>query len=383
MANEAPPFLQPRLRLFLSVDLIGSTNLKQISSHAHAPGSATDQADLGDSWFRAIATFYSTIQREFSSQWTTISESELAGENHEFPELWKSNGDELIYVTEINSSWHCVVLICSWLRTLKRCRRQIIKSKFGNLDLKGTAWTAGFPIKNSEIAFRRTSDNRPVEDIGIPMIENFRLLQAWYGAMNSGGSQPIEATEIFRDFIGPSMDIGFRLCAKSDARKFCISPELAYILCAGASNGKCLNELHFFYDGSEIVKGVLGGEPYPIFWIDVQDDDNLAKIEDDLRNRKHLDRQKVSDFCLAFFERYPDYCHPPFIEGERNKAFSVRPNEYENRHRKLVDVWVKENKKMEIEKKALSGEEATTDRSDSKSIDSIALEEMLNNLQLN
>jgi hypothetical protein len=69
--DELPKFLRPRLRLFLSADLVGSSALKQGSINL----SDRSSADRGASakWFYPIAEFYRIFEVEFFQEWEKYS----------------------------------------------------------------------------------------------------------------------------------------------------------------------------------------------------------------------------------------------------------------------------------------------------------------------
>ena len=78
-----------------------------------------------------------------------------------------------------------------------------MKSQFPTLDLKSTAWIAGFPVHNAEVAFRieagRATDSSIIDDEDDEVFSNLALLDKYY----SGD------TSLTMDFIGPAIDTGF------------------------------------------------------------------------------------------------------------------------------------------------------------------------------
>ena len=102
--------------------------------------------------------------------------------------------------------------------------------------------------------------------------------QYYYGGRDAG---------LTRDFIGPAIDTGFRLAQLSSTRRLVISVELALMLIY-AVRARPIDEsypyekLRFFFDGRHIFKGVFGGQPYPVFWIDMRPSPLLEETEDKL-----------------------------------------------------------------------------------------------------
>ena len=124
--EDFPEGLKPRLRLFLSVDLEGSTRFKQ-SRHV---------------WRPEILSFYRDFDFILQDEYRIFAE----GLRQPLPaaEFWKSNGDELLYVCELQSLSHAHALMHIWLAALSRYRAEN-GSTSHQLDVKSTAWVGLFP----------------------------------------------------------------------------------------------------------------------------------------------------------------------------------------------------------------------------------------------
>ena len=79
--NNSPPalpdYLCPQLRLFLTADIVGSTNYKQsvarsFNSASPTTGEAKRKKNLHPKWFAPIADFYSQTQKKFGEEWEDI-----------------------------------------------------------------------------------------------------------------------------------------------------------------------------------------------------------------------------------------------------------------------------------------------------------------------
>ena len=81
--SDLPEGLKPRLRLFLSIDLVGSTAFKQ-----------SRQA-----WLPALLDFYRDFDRIVHAQYRAFRQRSNAFVAP--PEFWKSNGDELLYTCDL------------------------------------------------------------------------------------------------------------------------------------------------------------------------------------------------------------------------------------------------------------------------------------------
>jgi hypothetical protein len=86
-------------------------------------------------------------------------------------------------------------------------------------------------------------------------------------------NRTIEIPEMFRgycDFIGPDVDIGFRLSTHSGPGELILSPNLVE---AFAQLPDQLG-LRFHYLGRKAMKGICGGQPYPLVMASVAADEN-------------------------------------------------------------------------------------------------------------
>lgn len=283
VGTEVADFLRPRLRLFLSADLVGSTSFKQSGSLPVAkPAPDASLLKLGAQWFDPIAQFYAQVERLFSEEWRAYVD-EVVPVCHwpapqALPELWKANGDELIYVLEITQVGDAYAAVLAWIRTLRRYRESLLKG-YPTLDIKAAAWTAGFPLGNVEVVFRRKVGDRrdnddPEERYGFDQarLVHYLRLERWHDEERRSGFGG--ATGLVKDYIGPSMDLGFRIAAKATPRKFAVTADLALIMAHASPPTShftdklsrpffCPAPLH--YDGGVDLKGVLGGNPYPFF----------------------------------------------------------------------------------------------------------------------
>lgn len=74
------------LRLFISVDLAGSTAFKQMEDH----------------WVQVFESFFEDFPVELSSQYLNLDVMRLRGSGlPSTPEVWKYSGDEILFVVEL------------------------------------------------------------------------------------------------------------------------------------------------------------------------------------------------------------------------------------------------------------------------------------------
>ena len=140
------------------------------------------------------------------------------------------------------------------------------------LPLKGTAWLAGFPVTNMVIEF---------PDIG-------------------------------RDYVGPSIDLGFRLAGRATRKKFVISADLALML-VDAVRALRMSEDDFpiHFSGRESFKGI--SNEYPVFWIDCAD--QTSKSEASL---SRCDYKYISEFVEEFITANSPPFYLPFIVSDEH-----------------------------------------------------------------
>jgi hypothetical protein len=171
------------------------------------------------------------VCRKFFENFPLVLMGQVASEMIEedsLPEvaIWKALGDELIFTCKPQSAEETTLLIRALFFSMAIYEREYLKEL--PLRLKGSVWIAEFPAPNIEIE--------------IP-------------EMSEGGGRHI-------DFIGPGIDLGFRIGKFSRPSALVVSLELLEVVLS-ARNAKMLA---FSLIGREELKGVLHGRPYPIVW---------------------------------------------------------------------------------------------------------------------
>ncbi|MBF0141182.1 MAG: hypothetical protein HQL74_13000 [Magnetococcales bacterium] len=146
------------------------------------------------------------------------------------------------------------------------------------LRLKPRAWLADFPIGNMEFSVpygelkRRDEKHHPKQE---PKL--------W----------PNESP----DYFGPAMDVGFRLGSFATSRKFVLSVETIWAL---ATDETIAKDLSIFMEGRFPLKGVRGGEPYPIFWLDVREQLTNEDKWANMHPLKQEDYPEIANLCAEF-----------------------------------------------------------------------------------
>lgn len=339
--------LHPRQMLFLSADIVGSTLLKQSSAAsfgvyaAHAAASdleagvshTEDEFELpdGEKWFSVIQGFYIETVQSFEKAWRdAANKTDTRKEIYygEQPTLWKTIGDEILFRKIITDHHQVNNSIKCWISAINQIRIYL-KKQNSKLDVKCTAWIAEFPLQNKLV-------------IG-PSGDKLTLIKS--DDMESVGNligeyekNPKNFSDVRIDFVGPSIDIGFRLAAKSTNRKFVISLDVAYLI---AKTNRSIDEklLHINYDGREYLKGVLGGVEYPVFWIDMSNDKSSDKPEDILLGRPDTTWEKIKKFCESFYDEKSNPSYRPFVITDPDFEFHTPPRNYIRPYRDVADKY--------------------------------------------
>lgn len=310
----------PHLRLFLSADIVGSTAFKQNASALEAQEQVDENGDLKNpafpSWFTVVLQFYQQAEQTFAAQWRDISSQKISDDTVNFfgdaPELWKTIGDEVLFTKRVDHPWQAVVCMHAWVATLDELRAFLAEHK---LNVKSTAWLADFPLRNHEIVLRKitTSTLQDADDTYI--LNNQNGLRDYYDVDSSG---------YIRDFIGPSIDTGFRITGFASIRKLAISVELTFLL--GCEQVRAQNDPKLYaqknyvlpsfnmkYDGRQQLKGVLNGSGYPVFWIDLDPNDPLSLAEDKVTNNPKPSTLDIFTLATAFIESQPLFLSKPYM----------------------------------------------------------------------
>ncbi len=261
------------VRLFISVDLVGSTAFKN-KREADAKTSKVP----GPPWADVFYTFYKGFPKMFERELDRRLRADIQ------PKLVKTIGDEVLLQTPIESSADAKDVVRFLARALVSYKKTNLSD--APLLLKGTAWIAGFPINNHHVKF---------EEEG-----------------GSGGE----------DFIGPSIDTGFRIAKAASPSKLIVSVDLALLLLAGD------DALDLYFDGTESLVGVLGGRPYPIIWCKVPGD-HAALHDAELKLIKHEPRKtELRTYCTEYVRSCADtWLIVPYLRND--PEFAAMPKWHE------------------------------------------------------
>lgn len=384
--------LSPKLKLFLSADIVGSTQFKQPLIAQNASG---------EDWSRYIKQFYDRMQEGFFTYWKECLDlidrqgsgpADLmriyAGSR---PCRWKTIGDEILFWKVLSHENQVWLTLDAWLKTIRDMREWFRAEKTG-LDVKCTAWIAGFPVRNRAIVGKEREEeitgigklSRAMTDDDFkraatlwsrsdyPFLKNTAIIEKFY--READWDAPV-------DFIGPGIDRGFRIQGFATTARMPISLDLAYLMAISVlprgdaekgwelnshglhrefvdkpstkdfadrrgdiGNAKAArlfegrtnlvspaitNGLGVFYAGDALLKGVIGGAPYPNLWIDTQTPKSLDSRKEALAgaNRSPIAWETLLGFCQSFFEDRADFMFAPFISDDTLETKTTMPPE--------------------------------------------------------
>ena len=218
-----------RLRLFLSVDLVGSTAFK---SRVGDSRNSTNQRLV---WVHVISHFYREFPREVTRQFKHFSGSNFLDDNS-CPSVWKTVGDEIVFCCRLRDTEHLRVCIAAFVASLKQYGAHLEQLKH-NLDVKASGWVAAFPVPNVTVPIAGRGNDEEFDELTGERVET------------DADNSPHEF-----DFLGKHIDAGFRIAQFARADQFAVSLELAWLISANFRDN-----FPFLYLGRRELKGVLSG----------------------------------------------------------------------------------------------------------------------------
>lgn len=297
-----------RVRLFLSVDLSGSTAFKNSKDGEARKSGATPN------WVTIFQQFYSDFPSLYAAEFRKQTNASAGADV--CPALWKAVGDELVFCGRITNKKSCAVALNAFIKTLHAYRWRLMDQGV-NLNVKGAGWLAAFPEPNRTVQLR-------VKD-GAP-----QLLPASEALEISADEEPFEF-----DFLGKAIDTGFRVAKRAQPDRFVLSVQLARLV---ASDGPNLGFGHQVrLERPSTLKGVNRDEPYPNLFIDTME--HLPTQEAKQLEREVLEEDKIPN--PAKLSSYlTAYCNvvgtDEIMLKDSDDAQDVAVPESYSNHRKLI-----------------------------------------------
>ncbi len=327
-SNE--PDRRQKLRLFFSADLVGSTAFKAI--RVACENNVYDKKR--ETWSGVFLDFFERFVSEFHEQ-CRAAEQRIGDIWHtKLPrplhldriEVWKTLGDEILF-TDIISPDHAHAHVAGQVMAFYDAIH-IIDEEFTRYDLgvKGSVWTAGFPIRNKEVRFC----------MGEPSYAAVMPDDTKTEADPDTGSNVLIAGTWFHDFLGPEIDSGFRLAKHTSRRRIVVSIDVADVL---STINIPAYPLRIHHLGWRVLKGSYYERPYPIFWLSkgnpsIQVERQREPWEgwpDELAMYFFKHPHENSESLRALIERYrkknddiliTPYWHPDQIRGCHDEAYA-------------------------------------------------------------
>ncbi|ADG91858.1 conserved hypothetical protein [Arcobacter nitrofigilis DSM 7299] len=294
---------ESHLLYFFSVDVINSTAFKNDKQKREVNNS---KYCVSSSWAIAFKNFYDEIRKILNDKYNEIIKREnIEKENFYFPFQWRIIGDEIVFFSVVKSFVHILYHLEASKNTIVDFNKDKKKIPF---SVKGTAWIAGFPVNNTII---KSSSEKGLNFNSNGKISDFENV----------------------NFLGPSIDIGFRISKYSSSRKFILSIDLAMIVTYLINNKQSISKFKFYFDNNQMLKGVGVDGQYPIIWI---------LSEDDIKEKDSFYLEKSSPCCTKLL-----YDHlkstlenlnllPPFIIGCEHSEFTI-PDEYDSLYKGVIE----------------------------------------------
>lgn len=241
------PFRRQQLLVFFSADFVNATDYK-----ARHPPSTQAKA-----WPRRFETIFQLFHDEFQHQiHTTRSELRQTPRNLSTPKLWKINGDELlyrdlVYPGEEQEGYPALITsVRAFINTVSLLDSKLLEEGLG---IKGCVWTAGFPVRNKQIYFRA--------ETAIPVIRlDYDIIDFDTGDLITPTAQDTI------DYVGVDIDLGFRLASNTPPGRVRCSLDVAWFLTFDRSS----EMVNVFHLGWTPLKGVCGGNPYPLLLLSME-----------------------------------------------------------------------------------------------------------------
>ncbi|MCC7426422.1 MAG: hypothetical protein IT557_05930 [Alphaproteobacteria bacterium] len=292
-----------RLRLFLSVDLAGSTAFKIGQGQPWADAEQSPRAQR--KWEQEIRHFYQEFPHLVRQQYARCLDGESdSALSDRYPHVWKTVGDEILFCCRLENPRHLSICIDAFLKALRSYGERLDKNG-RHMDVKGAAWVAAFPTPNVTVS------------VGLDQSDTAQQFNEEFEKKADNNPRQF-------DFLGTGIDCGFRVATKAAADRFPLSVELAWLLAKVAFSED--RGWRFVYHGREILKGVLRDRPYPLVSIETERDDAQKQVrhyERELTRQSPYAPRALCDF-LEHFMTAEKIDRPllPFVKDSEPKDYA-------------------------------------------------------------
>jgi hypothetical protein len=220
--SDRLPTAPPRSILLLSADIVGATAYKN---------ERMGQNLGAEAWLPPFERFFRELPLVFMGK---LAQAFLEAPTVPRVAVWRVAGDEIVFIGEPASRDEALALVEAFANLTADFHVRL-RTGWG-LGLRGCAWLAPLDRDNVEIA--------------VPEIT--------MGGMGEAGRMG-EATP-FREYLGPDVDSGFRLCKHGSPGELILSPLLALSLLEAGLDRR----LAVRVEGEAPLKGLYAGEACPL-----------------------------------------------------------------------------------------------------------------------
>lgn len=287
--------------LFFSVDIQNSTEFKYNSI---INGKTVEEKNKWkEPFIELLGKFEGIFKDSAKSQEKNLREALKNlenGPNAEMPKIvkWKTVGDEVLFYASIDT-WYDQVLFLvftfkeSIMRFNKDTLQNYVVSGNKKLQLKGTVWFANIPANDVNMTLEIAYENSK--------------------------SVPEKDGEEFyvKDFIGTTIDIGFRIAKLATEEKLVISAETAILLIRDNYLTLEDNSMSIYFDGTRDLKGLHLENDYPLLWIDMADYNILNKVSKIEREIKKTCYSNIVRYIHEYIKLNNQIMKYPFIPADR------------------------------------------------------------------
>jgi len=209
-----PKHLHPKQRIFLSIDAIDSTKIKSSLIEKRNKTSGI--------WAENFSYFLHKVEDVYLEKFTSLNN----GKPSPGVFLWKYIGDEVVLTTELTCREQPLLHLFAVRDAVHELNKKF--SERGAISCKACVWTAGFPVGNIEVAFPEYQERK----------------------------------RKVRDYLGASVDFGFRLAKYSKRERIAVGHSMLALL----ETFRVGEETLKLYSGGPVeLKGI--DERYPLFWM--------------------------------------------------------------------------------------------------------------------
>ncbi|NKM20557.1 hypothetical protein GFM01_22585 [Rhizobium laguerreae] len=320
------------MRLFLTVDLVGSTAFK---------AKALKGGDkLYPEWVSRFREFY----RQFPELLDVAFRDTKTGRTGaRGPKLWKIIGDEILFCCRITNLQQLSCCVTAFITALEQYALSLANI---GLDVKGAGWLADFPAKNITLSISDGAIEFNLRNEDLPTEE--------FEAEADGRPHNF-------DFLGSAIDTGFRVAKHADADKFAASAELALLLSDAKERQMFMRE--FRYEGRLSLKGINGEHPYPVVFVDTERDPRKREIR--IRERLVTGEGTIEPVALRDFIKAYLTCHGfelpilPLTETDEAGQSSASYEQYRKQWQRDLEAAQKQDESIQAAETAGADDDKT------------------------